>query len=74
MKEEIKDLLEKEEITDTEFKLIENEINRLEKEISYEEKKLKICGYGKSDLYYIEELEEDLEDLKNFLDEIDFIL
>lgn len=71
MKEEIRVLLDSEEITENEIKLIENEIDRLENEISYEEKKLKICGYGKNDLYYIEELEEDLEYLKDFLDEID---
>lgn len=71
MKEEIRVLLDSEEITENEIELIENEIDRLENEISYEEKKLKMCGYGKSDLYYIEELEEDLEYLKDFLDEID---
>lgn len=71
MKEEIRVLLDSEEITENEIELIENEIDRLENEISYEEKKLEVCGYGKNDLYYIKELEEDLEYLKDFLDEID---
>lgn len=71
MKEEIRVLLDSEEITENEIELIENEIDRLENEISYEEKKLEVCGYGKNDLYYIEELEEDLEYLKDFLYEID---
>lgn len=70
MKEEIRVLLDSEEITENEIELIENEIDRLENEISYEEKKLKMCGYGKNDLYYIEELEGDLEYLKDFLDGI----
>lgn len=67
MKDEIRKLLEKEELTDEEVELIEEEIYRLEKEINYEERKLKICGYGKSDLYYIEELEDDLEQLKEII-------
>lgn len=38
MKEEIRVLLDSEEITENEIELIENEIDRLENEISYEEK------------------------------------
>ena len=67
MKDEIRELLEKEELTDEEVELVEEEIERLEKEIDYEERKLKVCGYGKSDLYYIEELEDDLEQLKEII-------
>lgn len=33
-----------------------NTKDELEKEIEYEESKLEICGYGKAELYYIEEL------------------
>lgn len=54
-----------------ETKKIEKRIEELKKEIAYEKRKLKCCGYGKSDLYYIEGLEEELEELKDFLDEID---
>ena len=67
MKDEIRELLEKEELTDKEVELIEEEIERLEKEIDYEERKLEVCGYGKEDLYYIEELENDLEQLKEVI-------
>ena len=67
MKDEVRKLLEKEELTDEEVKLIEDEIERLEKEINYEKRKLKVCGYGKEDLYYIEELQEDLEELKEII-------
>ena len=67
MKDEVRKLLEKEELTDKEVELIEEEIERLEKEIDYEERKLKVCGYGKEDLYYIEELQEDLEELKEII-------
>lgn len=67
MKDEIRKLLEKEELTDEEIELVEEEIERLEKEIDYEERKLKVCGYGKEDLYYIEELEDDLEQLKEII-------
>ena len=67
MKDKIRELLEKEELTDKEVELIEEEIERLEKEIDYEERKLKVCGYGKEDLYYIEELQEDLEELKEII-------
>lgn len=67
MKDEIRKLLEKEELTDKEVELVEKEIERLEKEIDYEERKLKVCGYGKEDLYYIEELQEDLEELKEII-------
>lgn len=67
MKDEIRKLLEKEKLTDEEVELVEEEIERLEKEINYEERKLKVCGYGKEDLYYIEELQDDLEELKEII-------
>ena len=39
-------------------------IKNMEKQIEYENRKLEVCGYGKSDLAYIDELESELEDLK----------
>ena len=38
-----------------------NTKDELEKEIEYEESKLEICGYGKAELYYIEELYDRLQ-------------
>ena len=35
----------------------------LEAQIHYEEEKLDVCGYGKSDLYYIDGLYAELEEL-----------
>lgn len=43
---------------------LENEIEKLKKEIEYEEKKINICGYGKSELYYLESLKNKLEELE----------
>ena len=40
-----------------------NRKEELEKEIEYEEKKLEVCAYGKSDLYHIEHLKWELEQL-----------
>ena len=53
------------ELTEKEVEKIENRIEELEKEIEYEEKKLKVCGYGTSDLMYIEGLKEELQELEN---------
>ena len=35
---------------------LENEREKLKKEIEYEEKRLDVCAYGKSDLHYLESL------------------
>ena len=35
--------------------------DKLENEIQYEENKLEVCGYGKAELYYIEELHDQLD-------------
>ena len=40
-------------------------IAELKNEIKYEKRKMKCCGYGKSDLMYLYGLEEELKDLKN---------
>lgn len=48
-----------------ETKKIENRIEELKKEIKYENRKLKVCGYGKSDLLYIEGLKEELQELES---------
>lgn len=55
------------DLTDEEIDSIEQRIEELEKEIDYEEEKLDVCGYGTSDLMYIEGLQERLEDLKNLI-------
>lgn len=52
-------------------KEIINKINELKKEIKYEEKKMKICGYGKSDIYYLEDLKEQLQEYENRLEELE---
>lgn len=53
------------ELTEKEIEEIENKIEELEKEIEYEERKLEVCGYGTSDLMYIEGLKEELQELKD---------
>lgn len=53
------------ELTEKEVEEIEKRIEELEKEIEYEERKLKVCGYGTSDLMYIEGLKEELQELKD---------
>ena len=41
-----------------------NKQEELEKEIAYEENKQDVCGYGKADLYYLNELYAELEEIK----------
>lgn len=53
------------ELTEKEIEEIEKRIEELEKEIEYEERKLEVCGYGTSDLMYIEGLKEELQELKD---------
>lgn len=53
------------ELTEKEIEEIENKIEELEKEIEYEERKLEVCGYGTSDLLYIEGLKEELQELES---------
>lgn len=55
------------ELTEKEIEEIENKIEELEKEIEYEERKLEVCGYGTSDLMYIEGLKEELQELKGLI-------
>lgn len=52
-------------------KSIEKRINELNDEIKYEEEKLKCCGYGKSDLLYLEGLKEKLVELEELLDNLE---
>lgn len=47
---------------------LENETEKLKKEIEYEEKRLNVCGYGTKDLYYLESLKNRLEELENLLE------
>lgn len=51
-------------LSDKEIEKIENRIEELENEIDYEEKRLEVCGYGTSDLMYIEGLKQELAELK----------
>ena len=46
---------------------IRKKISELKKEIKYQNKKMEICAYGKSDLYYVMGLENELYDLENQL-------
>ena len=50
---------------------IEERIEELEKEIEYEENKLKCCGYGKNYLIYLENLQYDLEKFEELFDEVE---
>ena len=56
-----------------EYNKIEKQIAKLEKQVEYENRKLEVCGYGKSDLAYIDELEGELEDLKEKQSDLDNI-
>jgi len=42
---------------------IERRKEELEKELEYEEKRIEVCAYGKSDLYHIEHLKYKLDEL-----------
>ena len=50
---------------------IEEEIEKLKAQIEYEEKRLKYCAYGKSDLYFIEGLKNEVEKLEKMLEEME---
>lgn len=41
----------------------------LERQIEYEEKKLDVCGYGKSDLYYLDGLYAELDEINEQIEE-----
>ena len=41
----------------------------LERQIEYEEKKLNVCGYGKSDLYYLDRLYAELDEINEQIEE-----
>lgn len=47
--------------------VVENAISELKEHLKYDEEWLKNCGYGKSDLMYIEKIKADLKTLQNFL-------
>ncbi len=51
---------------------IDKRIIELEEEINYEENKMKCCGYGKSDLYYLLNLENELEKSKELENKDDY--
>ena len=54
-----------------EYNKLDKKIEKLEKQIEYENRKLEVCAYGKSDLAYIDELESELEELKEKQDNLD---
>lgn len=56
-----------ENLCDEDIEKIENRIEELQDMIDYENRKLEVCGYGTSDLLYIQGLEEELEKLENLL-------
>lgn len=43
--------------------IVKNRIKELQEEIEYEERKMEVCGYGSSDLRYLDGLKEELEEL-----------
>ena len=43
--------------------VVENRIKELQEEIDYEKRKMEVCGYGSSDIRYLDGLEEELEEL-----------
>lgn len=45
--------------------IMEERIEKLRKQIEYEERKLDACGYGSSDLQYLEGLYAELESLES---------
>jgi hypothetical protein len=55
---------------DKEKLIIETRIDELKKEIACEEEKMKCCAYGKRELFYLEELREELGRLEEEFDEL----
>ncbi len=53
------------ELTEKEVEKIEKRIEELQDMIDYENRKLEVCGYGTSDLLYIEGLKEELQELES---------
>lgn len=51
--EETEKILEKDELTDKDIEDLDNKCISLENEIQYLENELKVCGYGKQELYEI---------------------
>lgn len=51
---------------------VNKRIIELEEEIVYEKNKMECYGYSKSDLYYLSNLENELEKLKKLEDEDDY--
>lgn len=49
---------------------VEDRIKELKEEIAYEKEKIKCCAYGKREILYLAELEEELARLESDLDEI----
>lgn len=52
-------------LEEIEHEYIDFKIEELKKQLDYEEKRIEVCGYGKSDLYHIEVLKCEIEDLEN---------
>lgn len=53
---------------------IEKRIKALQDEIEYEKRKQEVCATSKSDLYYLNSLEEELEELKEKSDSVEGIV
>ena len=52
-------------LSEKEVEKIEKRIEELQDMIYYENRKLEVCGYGTSDLLYIEGLKEELQELES---------
>lgn len=53
---------------------IENRMEELKEEIEYEYRRMDCCGYGSSDLRYVDRLEDDLANLAKELKEMEDLL
>lgn len=54
-----------ENLCDEDIEKIETRIEELQDMIDYENRKLEVCGYGTSDLLYIQGLKEELQELES---------
>lgn len=52
---------------------LDERIKQIKNEIKYEKRRQKVCATGKSDIYYLYSLQEELEDLKEKADSVEGI-
>lgn len=54
-------------MSEEEYEELEKKLEELEEEVQYEEGKMKICAYGREELMHIEELYEEIKEIRNKL-------